>query len=391
MPNACALLTAFFCLAAPVGLLMVMGPNHSPKLLLRLSGMPLASQEGELGLDITAGGRHAPWEAGINDLMSSGHPKTCGVVIEAWGLPTSKYVTWALTTIRRLRATQPSPGWCRADPELVEIPITLVTDLAPKTVALLLETKAQASTASVRVDSGSSFDPVPPIAARSQMTRLGPVQYRWFHCQVFTHAPYDLMLYLDSDATICTVDAVADLFRAVADNGVELGYKVSSHWWHGYGSTHGNPRDPHPADVTTEADIASWARQKEANAGAVIFASRHPAATKFAADWCRYLKESLVSEDVAGDQYSFRAALWAGQASLSVRTFRERASPREEWWDNRICRHQANCTHGCSVVHDKLHMATACLESGLCNVTEACAWLPKLCREIRRAWKALQP
>lgn len=269
------------------------------------------------------------------------HVAACGVALQAYGKADSVYITAALETIRRLRMARPPSAWCKADVTLVDIPITLFTDLSYATISDLVHAPIE----NFRVDNGNAFDAVPAIPKHHGMERLGPVQYRWFHCQALAQAPYNLTLYLDADATICGVDSLTQLFNFVEKNELDLVFEESIY---GHQMTNDNAKFPHPPSVRTQADLLEWSHLKEANAGVVFIASGRQAARQFSADFCNFLRVSFTMEHIQGDQFAFREALWENRNRLKTWVFNE----RQENPHSRICRYcKRMCTGGCVVVH----------------------------------------
>merc|ERR1712032_643235 len=113
---------------------------------------------------------------------------------------------------------------------LDEIPITLSTNVSRYT---LLNSRFARHLVDVSINNNDGFVAVPPIY-NVKMARLGPPEIRWFHCQIAMNSPYDLMLYLDADATICSVDKLKELFNTSFDF-----YYSSSIWHKGYGMSRG--------------------------------------------------------------------------------------------------------------------------------------------------------
>lgn len=280
----------------------------------------------------------------------------CGVAIQAFGDANSSYVQTALKTINLFVAQSVTPGWCWSAPDLTKIPVTLNTNLPPDQIDMLLLNVNQGTTQASGMNT-SKFDDLNENqnSNSSIQPKLGPAIYRWYHCQIFVHAPYDLMLYMDADTTICTAAGVAELFRDAAKNSWDLALQESL-FEGGCGMTRGNCTYPHPPSVKSPADLDSWSNFKEANAGVVLLAAGKPSVQKFAQGWCSHQRQAFQM-DVLGDQYAFRSSLWEHRSTLKIQIFREsRDEVRDNLTANRICRYsfaskEDACSYGCTVLH----------------------------------------
>lgn len=279
-------------------------------------------------------------------LLSRGTPdirSACGIVVLAYGSVESKYIRSALATVERLLLMEPPKGWCEADPDLSRFPITLYTDRSPDEISNAL---GDAWSPMLRVDNNTGFEALDDEIVAPEWSRLGPPVYHWYHCQAFVHAPYDLFLFLDADATVCSTDSLVRLFRRVQDSGSDIAF-MWSEWMGGYGMTGGNRSDPHPASVKSSEDMESWERLREPNNGAIFYSRRKAAAQLMANDFCAYLKESFHLPNVSGDQFGFREAFWKHKDQLKTLAF-------EDGGVDGFCRQTpglGRCTAGCAIEH----------------------------------------
>lgn len=268
----------------------------------------------------------------------------CGVVVAAYGTADGKYLKAALKTIRRISQLNPRKGWCKGAPELMQVPVTLNTNLPPTEVQKLLS-ETSVNTLQ-RID---QLDVTPSNS--SHWNRLGSPIYQWYHCQIFKHAPYKLTVYLDADATICPKADLQSMFSDAEEQKWDLAFEDSA-WHGGYGMSHSNKRNPHPPTVQSEEDLKKWEQLKEPNNGAVFF--RKDKAQQFSNDFCRYLHEDFKKDDVFGDQLAFRSALWDNMADLKIQRFNEVPERKHATLKtNRICRYQASCQNGCTIFHSR--------------------------------------
>lgn len=282
---------------------------------------------------------------------NSGGAAHCGVVVAAFGDAHSKYLTGALTTIHRISQLKSTKGWCKAAPELEQVPVTLNTNLPPTEIQTLLS-EIHGIVGTLPVDSFDDVDVTPP--KQSHWDRLGAWKYQWFHCQVFQHAPHELMIYLDADAFICPGADLQSMFSDAEEHKWDLAFENST-FRGGYGMSQGNKRDPHPPTVHSEEDFESWEQLREANDGAVLF--RKDKAQKFADDFCMYLHEDLTKENILGDQLAFRSALWNNMADLNIQIFAEDPRLKKATLaTNRICRYQSRCSNGCTIYHSNQNL-----------------------------------
>lgn len=290
----------------------------------------------------------------------------CGVTLAAFGDLEGKYVKAALANVLRLQAMKPSAGWCPLDKELAHVPITLFTDLPADRLS---EELGQGADSSVSIVSNNTFDTLSVDADRlpSGWWNEGHPKYRWYHCQALVHAPHDLTLYLDSDATICTMDRFVNLFNKFATSDADMafewnndadiifGEEISKKGW--YCTDHDNT-NPHPDEVQTEDDLQSWQKTMEPNAGVILYARKRPAARKVAAGWCAILEESMRSGAVGArpcDQYALRASFWRHRQEFTPMALTDgigsvcRYSKNINLANNTMTR--TGCSDGCALVH----------------------------------------
>eukprot|EP00622_Pseudochattonella_farcimen_P005903 FR741611.1.p1 GENE.FR741611.1~~FR741611.1.p1 ORF type:complete len:143 (+),score=5.67 FR741611.1:35-430(+) len=119
--------------------------------------------------------------------------------------------------------------------------------------------------------------------------------------------------------------------------------------------TGGNKTHPHPPQVTSDAELADWARLPEANMGVFAYHAGRPQTQKLMQDFCAFLKTSLGPNGqpgVLGDQYAFRAALWVNRAVINA--------SRLGSGQRQICRERGRCKGNrktlCAVVHGWKYM-----------------------------------
>lgn len=124
----------------------------------------------------------------------------------------------AIYTVQKLARMSPSAGWCPLDRSLSHYPITFYTDLEPSRWAGLGLDPASTSRGVSIVHPREAFEPVDVPSASKVGSHIGAPLYRWYHCQMMLHAPYELVLYMDADATVCREDLVDPLFATLVDN-----------------------------------------------------------------------------------------------------------------------------------------------------------------------------
>lgn len=152
----------------------------------------------------------------------------------------------AIATIHRISQPKQRRGWCKADPETGEVPVTLNTNLPPAGVVSLA-----ANLDTLHTDSFDDVDVTP--SSSSQWDRSGPFMYRWYHCQVFGHAHHNLMIYLDADATVCSGADLQSFFSDAEKLKWDQAFE-DSQWLRGYGMSEGNKLDSHPPTVQSKQD-----------------------------------------------------------------------------------------------------------------------------------------
>ena len=159
---------------------------------------------------------------------------SCGFVIGAFGQETGRSMVAAIYTVQRLVRMSPSVGWCPLERSLSHYPITFYTDLEPSRLTGLGLDAADTRGLSI-VHPREAFEPVDVPSASKVGSHIGAPLYRWYHCQMMLHAPYELVLYMDADATVCREGLVDPLFATLAGN-ADVIFKTRFAWLPAAGS-----------------------------------------------------------------------------------------------------------------------------------------------------------
>jgi hypothetical protein len=284
--------------------------------------------------------------------------ETCGITVAAFGKPDGKFMMAAVANALKIHEMKPGAGWCPLDPSLEHVPITLITDMTPNA----LVDHYGRGVENLTVMSNQTFDKigVDINSLASGWWAEGDPIYRWYHCQTLLRSPYDLTLYLDADATVCSADKLVKLFKTFSNSGADMAFQnsLSPPMWFmgepigegkGFHCTEGDAENPRPAEVGTDADMNSWVKTDEPNAGVMFFAKQHAAAQKVASDWCSAMEATMRSkaEPMPCDQYALRVAFWKNRQDFKALTFGPDA--------DEICRygerHFSGCDRGCDIVH----------------------------------------
>lgn len=288
-------------------------------------------------------------------LSGHGASQGCGVILGAFGDVHGRSMNATLATARNLLKMVPGKGWCPADPDLEDVPVTLVTDAARGGGGLGRLTDKLANM-DIRSPEGASFDAWPLGNDAGRMfieKKLGTWTYQWYHTQMLQHAPYAITMYLDSDATVCAADRLRELFIKFGQSGAHVGYKLvwTGFDHHGYEMSNADPHNPRPDSVKSDDDLWSFGNLTERNNGVMLLDTREPMARKVVKDWSTYLEKDLRDgKEFRGDQFPLREAIWENRREL-----------REFLVDggkNGICRSALagdavpySCESGCAVIH----------------------------------------
>jgi hypothetical protein len=284
--------------------------------------------------------------------------EACGVTIASFGDPRGKFVTAAVANVLRIQSMKPGAGWCPLDHSLEHVPVTLITDLPQHVLVDYFGHEME----NIALMSNQTFDKVgvdTDSLSPGWWIEGNPI-YRWYHCQGLLRSPYDLTLYLDSDATVCGADKFVKLFKAFFDSGADMAFQnsLSPPMWFfgkplgeaaGFHCTHGDATNPHPAEVASDADIDSWQRTNEPNAGVIFFSKQRDVARKVASEWCSVLESTMRSKDEAMpcDQYALRVSFWKNRKDFKSLIFDADADEICRYGD----RHFSGCDRGCDIVH----------------------------------------
>jgi len=290
--------------------------------------------------------------------------ESCGVTVSGFGDPADRYVKAALGNVKRFQAMHPGPGWCPLNLSLGHIPITMFTDISPEVISEHL-----GDLSGMTLVSNTTFEAMTTKKLASGWNEEGPPQFRWYHCQGLMHAPYDITIYLDADATACDARRFTGLVKNFTAHGADIAYQIAMNVEtivgirnvRGFYCTDGDNTDPHPSELNEQDDeqLSSWQSLEEPNAGVIFYARKSPAAQKVAAGWCQVMDEQMRSNDTPRpcDQYALRAALWQNRHEL-----RPMIIPDAE--PGGICRYGTEinmdkdppmrflgCEDGCALVH----------------------------------------